>query len=136
MVEGATGLILNRLFHGALSAGGRAREETGSARRASRFPRSRSGWRDARIGDLSDRRVLLVGAGETAELVAGLWSPAASRIVFVANRRYDRAIGLAQRFGGAAVRFEELPGQLQSADIVVSATNSPHHIVERDGSST
>jgi len=52
--------------------------------------------------------------------------------VFVANRRYDRAIGLAQRFGGHAVRFEELPRQLIEADIVVSATASPHQIVGRD----
>jgi glutamyl-tRNA reductase len=52
--------------------------------------------------------------------------------VFIANRRYDRAIGLAQRFGGEAVRFDELPEQLEQADIVVSATNSPHHIVEPD----
>jgi glutamyl-tRNA reductase len=52
--------------------------------------------------------------------------------VFVANRRYDRAIGLAQRFGGHAVRFDELPRQLVEADIVVSATSSPHQIVGRD----
>jgi glutamyl-tRNA reductase len=52
--------------------------------------------------------------------------------VFVANRRYDRAIGLAARFGGSAVRFDELPAQMKSADIVVSSTNSPHHIIERE----
>jgi glutamyl-tRNA reductase len=48
--------------------------------------------------------------------------------VFVANRHYDRAIGLAQRFGGEAVRFEHLPAQLAQADIVVSCTSSPHQI--------
>jgi glutamyl-tRNA reductase len=52
--------------------------------------------------------------------------------VFVANRRHDRAIGLAQRFGGTAVRFEDLPAELGEADIVVSATASPHQIVDRD----
>src|SRR5205085_9442314 len=52
--------------------------------------------------------------------------------VFVANRRYDRAIGLAQRFGGRALRFEDLPRQLLVSDIVVSATASPHQIVGRD----
>jgi glutamyl-tRNA reductase len=52
--------------------------------------------------------------------------------VFVANRHHDRAIGLAQRFGGRAVRFEDLPAQMERADIVVSSTNSPHHIIERD----
>jgi glutamyl-tRNA reductase len=52
--------------------------------------------------------------------------------VFVANRHYDRAIGLAQRFGGRALRFDALPAQLESADIVLSSTASPHHIIERD----
>ncbi len=52
--------------------------------------------------------------------------------MFVANRRYDRAIGLAARFGGSAVRFDELPAQLERADIIVSSTNSPHHIIERE----
>jgi glutamyl-tRNA reductase len=85
------------------------------------------------LGDLSDRRVLMVGAGETAELVARALVARGVHTVFVANRHYDRAIGLAQRFEGSAVRFEELPEQLEAADIVVSATNSPHHIVERDG---
>ena len=54
--------------------------------------------------------------------------------VFVANRHYDRAIGLAQRFGGQAVRFDTLPAELERADIVVSSTGSPHHIVEREES--
>jgi glutamyl-tRNA reductase len=49
----------------------------------------------------------------------------------VANRRYNRAIGLAQRFGGTAVRIDELPAQLERADIVVSTTDSPHHLIER-----
>jgi glutamyl-tRNA reductase len=52
--------------------------------------------------------------------------------VFIANRRYDRAIGLAQRFGGRAVRFEELPEQMAEADIVAASTSSPHSIVERE----
>ena len=52
--------------------------------------------------------------------------------IFIANRHYDRAIGLAERFGGRAVRFEELPTLLVDADIVVSSTSSPHHVIERD----
>jgi glutamyl-tRNA reductase len=52
--------------------------------------------------------------------------------IFVANRRYDRAIGLAARFGGEAVRFDELPDLLAEADIVVSCTASQHQIVGRE----
>ena len=132
LVEGGTGPILNRLFRGALAAGGRARDETGISEKNVSIPSVAVELARHTLGDLGDRRVLVVGAGETAELVAQALVRRGVATVFVANRHYDRAIGLAQRFEGNAVRFEELPEQLEQADIVVSATNSPHHIVERD----
>ncbi|HEY0390666.1 MAG TPA: glutamyl-tRNA reductase [Solirubrobacterales bacterium] len=132
LVEGGTGPILNRLFRGALAAGGRARDETGISEKNVSIPSVAVELARHTLGDLSDRRVLVVGAGETAELVARALVRRGVGAVFVANRHYDRAIGLAERFEGNAVRFEELPEQLERADIVVSATNSPHHIIERD----
>ena len=132
LVEGGTGPILNRLFRGALAAGGRAREETGISEKNVSIPSVAVELARRTLGDLAERRVLVIGAGETAELVARALVRRGVATVFVANRHYDRAIGLAQRFEGNAVRFEELPEQLEQADIVVSATNSPHHIVERD----
>jgi glutamyl-tRNA reductase len=132
MVEGATGPVLNRLFRGALSAGGRVREETAVGEKGVSIPSVAVELARRTLGDLSERRVLVIGAGETSELVARALVARGVATVFVANRHYDRAIGLAQRFGGSAVRFEDLPEQLAAADIVVSATNSPHHIVERD----
>ena len=133
LVEGATGPILNRLFRGALTAGGRVRDETAISEKGVSIPSVAVGLARRTLGDLADRRVLVVGAGETAELVAKALVARGVRTVFVANRHYDRAIGLAQRFDGVAVRFDELPSELEAADIVVSATNSPHHIVEREG---
>jgi glutamyl-tRNA reductase len=132
LVEGATGPILNRLFRGALAAGGRARGETTIGERRVSIPSVAVELARRTLGDLSERRVLVIGAGETAELVARALVARGVSTVFVANRHHDRAIGLAQRFDGAAVRLEDLPEQLELADIVVSATNSPHHIVERD----
>jgi glutamyl-tRNA reductase len=132
LVEGATGPILNRLFRGALAAGGRVREETRIGEKGLSIPSVAVELARRTLGDLSERRVLDVGAGETAELVARALVARGVATVVVANRHYDRAIGLAERFSGEAVRFEELPAQLEAADIVVSATNSPHHIVERD----
>jgi glutamyl-tRNA reductase len=132
LVEGATGPILNRLFRGALSAGGRARQETGISEKGVSIPSVAVELARRTLGELGERRVLVIGAGETAELVARALVARGVATVFVANRHYDRAIGLAQRFGGAAVRIEDLPDQLTVADIVVAATTSPHHIVERD----
>ena len=101
LVEGATGPILNRLFRGALAAGGRAREETAIGEKGVSIPSVAVELARRTLGDLSERRVLVVGAGETAELVARALVARGVATVFVANRHYDRAIGLAQRFGGA-----------------------------------
>jgi glutamyl-tRNA reductase len=131
LVEGATGPVLNRLFRGALAAGKRVRTETAIGEKGVSIPSVAVELAQRNLGDLSERRVLLVGAGETAELTARALAARGVETVFIANRRYNRAIGLAQQFGGKAVRIEEMPGQMEDADIVVSSTNSPHHLIER-----
>jgi glutamyl-tRNA reductase len=131
LVEGATGPILNRMFRGALAAGKRARTETAVGEKGVSIPSVAVELAQRNLGDLSARRVLLIGAGETSELTARALAARGSDAVFIANRGYNRAISLAERFGGEAVRIDELPIQLSSADIVVSATNSPHHLIER-----
>jgi len=132
LVEGTTGPILNRLFRGALASGKRARSETRISEGAMSVPSMAVELAQRTLGDLTKVRVLVVGAGETAELTARALAARGVEAVFIANRRYDRAIGLADRFGGAAVRFEELPEQLEAADIVVTSTSSPHHVIEPD----
>jgi len=132
LVEGVTGPVLNRLFRSALGAGKRARTETGISERSLSVPSVAVELAQRTLGELDDRRVLVVGAGETAELTARALAARGVRAIFIANRHYDRAIGLAERFAGEAVRFESLPEQLADADIVVSSTSSPHHVVERE----
>ena len=131
LVEGATGPVLNRLFRGALAAGKRARTETAVGEKGVSVSSVAVEVAQRSLGDLASRRVLLVGAGETSELTARALAARGVEAVFIANRRYNRAIGLAQRFGGQAVRIDELPAQLEQADIVVSSTDSPHHLIER-----
>jgi glutamyl-tRNA reductase len=130
LVEDATGPVLNRLFRGALAAGKRARTETGISKRALSVPQVAVELAQRTLGDLDQRSVVVVGAGETAELTARALAARGVDAIFIANRHYDRAIGLAQRFGGRAVRFDELPALLGEADIVVSSTSSPHHVVD------
>ena len=76
--------------------------------------------------------MLVIGAGENGELTARALRERGVDTLFVANRRYDRALGLAQRFGGRAVRFDDLPRELEAADIVVGSTGAPHQIVGRE----
>jgi len=136
LVEGASGPILNRLFRGAIAAGGRVRNETRISEKGVSVPSVAIELARRTIGDISESRALVIGAGETAELVARALVNRGTNTVFIANRHYDRAIGLADRFGGDAVRIDDLPAQLAEADIVISATNSPHHLVERNELST
>src|ERR671937_85824 len=89
LVEGATGPILNRLFRGALAAGKRARSETGISERALSIPMVAVELAQHTLGDLTERRVLVIGAGETAELTAQALVARGVSTVFIANRRYD-----------------------------------------------
>ena len=132
LVEGVTGPVSNRLFRDALGAGKRVRTETAIGRSRVSVSSVAVELAEATLGELSQRRVLIIGAGETGELTARALHERGVETVFVANRHYDRAIGLAQRFDGHAVRFEELPAQLAAADIVVSSTGSPHTLVGRE----
>jgi glutamyl-tRNA reductase len=132
LVEGATGPISNRLFRDALAAGKRVRTETALGRAHDSVSSVAVELARSALGELASRTVLVIGAGETAELTARALHQRGAETVFVANRRYDRAIGLAQRFGGRAVRFEDLPNRLLDSDIVVSSTASPHVIVGRE----
>jgi glutamyl-tRNA reductase len=127
-----TGPMTNKLFRAALATGKRVRTETAiSARRASVASVAVDAARDA-IGDLAERRVLIIGAGETAELTAQALHDRGVSTMFVANRRRERATALAKRFGGETASFDALPGELKRADIVISSTSSPHTLLEAE----
>jgi glutamyl-tRNA reductase len=124
-----TGPMTNKLFRAALATGKRVRTETAiSAGRASVASVAVDAAQDA-LGDLTARHVLLIGAGETAELTARALHNHGVTTMFIANRRRERAIALAQQFGGASGSFDALPGELTRADIVISSTSSPHALL-------
>jgi glutamyl-tRNA reductase len=132
LVEGVSGPVSNRLFRDALAAGKRVRTETGVARSNVSVSTVAVQLAGEFLGDLSDRRVLVIGAGENAELTARALRDRGVETLFVANRRYDRALGLAQRFGGRAVTFDDMPRELEASDIVVTSTGAPHQILGRE----
>ncbi|WP_445767197.1 glutamyl-tRNA reductase [Rheinheimera sp.] len=81
------------------------------------------------FGDLAKVRVLLIGAGETIELVAKHLQEHGAGQLTVANRTYDRAVLLAQQFAASAITLSQVPQQLAEADIVISSTASTLPIV-------
>ncbi len=129
MRAGSTGPLLNRLFAAALTTGKRVRAETAIGASRVSVPSIAVDLARSVLGDLQAAHVVILGAGETSELTARALAEQGAGTIFVANRHADRALSLAQRFGGTVVGLERLPEQLLAADIVLSSTASPHPIV-------
>ena len=106
------------------------RSETAIGERQLSLPAVAVALAREQLGSLTGRQVVIIGTGETSELTARALADSGGRTLFVASRRRDRAIALAGRYGGTSVSFDELPQALESADIVVSATASPHALIE------
>ncbi|HET6549141.1 MAG TPA: glutamyl-tRNA reductase [Solirubrobacter sp.] len=124
-----TGPTTNRLFRAALATGKRVRTETAiSAGHASVATVAVDAARSL-LGSLAGRHVVILGAGEMSEQTARAFAVRGVSTMFVANRRRDRAIALAQRYGGTSGSFDALPEELSRADVVVSSTASPHAII-------
>jgi glutamyl-tRNA reductase len=122
----ATGPVTNRLFHQALEAGKRVRHETAIGQGGASPASVAADLAVERMGDgLANARVLVVGAGRVAELVAANLSARGVSSITVANRDPDRAAALASRFGGRAVDFADLRAAIAAADVVVASTASP-----------
>ena len=129
LAVGTTGPLTNKLFRAALATGKRVRTETAIAEGRSSVSSVAVDLAEDALGTLHDRHVLIIGAGETAELTAAALHEHGVGSVVVTNRRPQRAQELAQRFGGRTVSFDELPSELAQADIVISSTAAPHAIL-------
>ncbi len=130
--SGSLGVPLSRLFHGAIRAGRRVREETDISRNALSISYAGVQLAQRTLGSLSGLRVLLVGAGEAGQLVARALRPLGVSDLMIANRTRARAEELARQLGGRTVPMAELQRALVDADIVISATDAPGAIISRD----
>src|SRR5580765_8499576 len=127
-----TGRITNRLFQMALQTAKEIRTSTAIGRGATSVG-SVAVELAERIFDknLSAKTVMIIGAGKMGEACIRHLAKRGARSVLVSNRSYDRAVGLANDFGGRAVRFDECLNGMIEADIVVSSTGSPQTILNR-----
>ena len=125
----SSGIILNRFLHKAFSVAKRVRTETRIASSAVSVAFAAVELAKKILGDLSDKTVMLIGAGEMCELAAKHFLNSGAKGVMVTNRTFERAERLAEDFGGEAVRFEDMLLHLHRADIVLSSTGAPHIII-------
>ena len=130
--ENTTGVILNRLLHRAFHTAKRVRTETGISDAAVSVSYAAVELAKKIFYDFKGKKVLLIGAGEMAELAARhLLSQGVSAIT-VANRTFQKAVEVAQVFKGVPVSFEEIGAQLLEADIVISSTAAPGYVITHD----
>jgi len=127
-----SGIVLNRLLHKCFSVAKKVRTETGIGGGAVSI--SYAAYRLAKkiLGSLKDKVVLLVGAGEMAELACMHFVSEGVKKVLIANRTLSKAVELAEKFRGEAYSLDELLNALIKADIVISSTGAPNCIITKN----
>ena len=128
---GATGMVLNRLFAKALSVGKRVRTETNIASGAVSISFAAVELAKKIFQSLENKTVAIIGAGEMSELTARHLVANGVSQVIVANRTYERAVKLAEKFNGIPWGYDGDLDFLIDADIVISSTNAPHYLIRR-----
>ncbi|MCD6319813.1 MAG: glutamyl-tRNA reductase [Candidatus Desulfofervidaceae bacterium] len=123
------GPILNRLLHKAFSVAKRIRTETKLAHHAVSVSYAAVEMAKKIFGHLEDKKILLIGAGEMAELAVQHLLNNGVESITVANRTLERAIELAERFKGKPISFEERIEALGTVDIVISSTGASHFVI-------
>lgn len=132
LAQGAAGPVLSALFRAAIHTGKRVRTETSISVNPGSISSVAAALAAQLLGDLSERQVLLIGAGEMGAIaVRSLMKRGVSRIV-VANRTYKNAQELAYAWGGKAISFQQLDEALLETDIVITSTSAPHTILNRE----
>ena len=126
---GTAGRVLNRLIHQAFHVAKRVRSETGIAANAVSISYMAVELGKKIFGSLKGQSVLLVGAGEMAELSARHLINAGVSRVLIANRTAEASDRLAKEFGGAAVNFDNLTDHLPDADIVICSTGAGEYVI-------
>ncbi|RME87014.1 MAG: glutamyl-tRNA reductase [Zetaproteobacteria bacterium] len=127
--SGTAGHVLHKLFHASFAAAKRARSQTEIGRHPVSIASCAVDLARRIFGDLTGKTVMLIGAGEMAELAAEHLQAAGCREMLIANRTLARAEQLARRFGGHALALDELEAFLDAADIVVSSTGAPRYVI-------
>jgi len=127
-----SGLVLNKLLHKSFSVAKRVRTETRIGASAVSISYAAVELGKKIFGDLKNKRVMLIGAGEMAELAAEHLVGQGVAEVVVANRTLERAVKLSRCFHGRAISLQELVEQLKYVDIIISSTGASGLILTKN----
>jgi glutamyl-tRNA reductase len=128
----ATGKLLNALFQASLGIAKEVHTHTAISAGKVSVSSVAVDFAERIFQNFSDKGVLVIGAGEMSEQTLKHLVDRGVHSVIVANRTYDRAVALAEDYGGEAIRFELLADALPRADIVISSSGAPHYVIHPD----
>jgi glutamyl-tRNA reductase len=129
VTAGTAGRVLHKLVHHSLHVAKRVRNETGIASSAVSISYTAVELGKKIFGTLKGATVMLVGAGEMAELAAQHLATAGASRILVANRSLASAEKLAAKFAGEALDFNDLPLRLAEADVIIVSTSATDFII-------
>jgi glutamyl-tRNA reductase len=127
-----TGVLLNKLMKKSISVAKRVRTETRIAENAVSISFAAVELTKKIFAEVEQKSVMLLGAGEMAELAAKHLLNTGVRELLVANRTYERGVELAREMGGRAVKYETFLDEMRHTDIVICSTGAPTYVVNKD----
>ncbi|WP_066972618.1 glutamyl-tRNA reductase [Methanobrevibacter filiformis] len=130
--EGHCGKVLDTLFTKAIHVGQSIRGKTKINRGSVSIGSAAVDLAQQYFKDLENKHVLVIGAGKMGTLVAKALASKDLKAIFVANRTYYRAKRLADELNGKAILLDDLKNYLPEADLIISATGSPHTIINKE----
>ena len=125
-----TGSRLNKAFQKAFNVAKQIRTETNIQRGSVSVGSVAVELAEKIFNSLHDRKVMVIGAGDTSEKAARSLLSRGAESIIVSNRSHDRAVALATKLGGRAVRFEDWANEFAHIDIVISSTAAPHYVLD------
>ncbi len=132
MALNSMGPILNKLFSYAIQAGRKSRSNAMLTQDAADVASVAVQTAAQRFDSLVGRRVVLLGAGEMAEMALRKLTAIGVKDVIIVNRTISRARELAKPFGGHAFVYEQINDAMRAADILITSTNAPHTLITRE----
>lgn len=129
--EKSSGVVLNRLMHKTFFVAKRIRSDTGIGGNAVSISYAAIELGRKIFGKLEGKSVLLIGAGEMAELAVEHLIRHRSDAIYVANRTFERGVELADKYKGTPIRFEEVPDHLSQVDIIISSTGAQDYVLHK-----
>lgn len=128
----AVGKTLDTAFNKAIQVGKRTRNETGINKGSVSIGSAAVELAEKELGGLEGKTVMVIGAGEMGTLVAKALANKNIKVIYVANRTFDKAETLACELEGEAVQYDRMEKYIPKSDVVISATKAPHFVLTHE----